>query len=224
MKRTLWISFMDSNTASHAFGRLFFNVMPWTDGARIKQHDVMIFSGGADINPEIYGEERGAFTGMPQKYKDERERVAFRHAQAAGAACLGICRGAQLLCALSGGKLIQHVTGHGREHNIITKDGGQMKSSSTHHQMMYPFDIPNFELIAYACTVRPENKHFCEYGKQVPKELHGWVKEPEIVWLPDTRSLCIQGHPEEPYMREDQHFPQYCQQLVQQYIFTAKGK
>ena len=78
-------------------------------------------------------------------------------------------------------------------------DGADSQVFIKELDLMYPFDIHGFELVAWTAAIAPEKKHFCEYGKEVPKEKHGWVKEPEIIWLPHTRSLCIQGHPEEPY-------------------------
>jgi hypothetical protein len=225
MNRTLWISYMDNNVASHAFASLFDSIVPWSEGAQIKKEDVVIFSGGADVNPEMYGELRGEFTYQPDKFKDERERAVFRHAQSVGASCLGICRGAQLLCVLSGGKLIQHVTGHNKgSHNVMTYEGGFFEVSSVHHQMMWPYNVKNHFLIANAVSV---GKSFCEYGKDFEYG-HGykgqgcWSKEPEIVYFPDTRSLCIQGHPEEPYCPHDSTFTRACHNYVEKFLFKGR--
>lgn len=98
-----------------------------------------------------------------------------------------------------------------------------MKSSSTHHQMMFPFNI-NHHLLAWAVD---RAEVYCDYGKKLPiKEgFHRnvkWQVEPEIVWFPDTRSLSIQGHPEEPYHNLTSPFPRYCQELVERFITGSK--
>ena len=57
-------------------------------------------------------------------------------AQNLGISIIGVCRGAQFLCAFAGGKLIQHMTGHHGDHSITTVDGRVYQSSSDHHQLM----------------------------------------------------------------------------------------
>lgn len=220
--RTLWISYLDRECAASAFQNLFSNVLPWTEGADIKKEDAVIFSGGVDIDPAIYGEEMGAMTQQPNKMRDERERIVFRRAQAAGAACIGVCRGAQFLCAVSGGKLIQHVTGHtSTTHNILLDLQAEANddwmdilfpSAGDHHQMMWPHSVNNHVLLAYS---KIESKIYCDYGKQL---VNG--RQPEVVWFPDTRSLCIQGHPE--WEKEKAVFPRYCNYLVRKLILGVK--
>jgi gamma-glutamyl-gamma-aminobutyrate hydrolase PuuD len=51
----------------------------------IRTDDVVLFDGGTDINPELYDEIPHPFTQKPDKVRDERERIIFRRAQAAGA-------------------------------------------------------------------------------------------------------------------------------------------
>lgn len=185
----------------------------------IGKGDVVLFNGGTDINPALYGEARSEFTDVPDLERDNFERKLFRRAQAVGAACIGICRGAQFLCAMSGGKLIQHVTGHRDNcHHIVgrPKEGHEiervMMAFADHHQMMYPYDTFH-HLIAWAENI---GESHCEYGKE-------WRdgKEPEIVWFPDTRSLAIQPHPE--WMDSKAVFVEYCRELVKQYIFPQNA-
>lgn len=170
--------------------------------------DTVIFGGGTDINPHLYSEGKHPFTQDSDMVRDNWERKMFRRAQAVGASCIGICRGAQLLCALSGGKLIQHVTGHSfNSHGILTDDGRVFIASADHHQLMYPYDT-FYHLVAWAGDVGDSH---CEYGKQAED-----LRDPEIVWFPDTRSLAIQPHPE--WMMGSAPFVKYCIELVRRYI------
>lgn len=215
MIRIIHSMYSQKDTAREAFESLFdgFHVLgQWDRCDGIRSWDVVLFDGGTDVDPRFYGEERGAFTDSPDLRRDEFEKRVFRAAQAAGAACLGICRGAQFLNVLSGGSLIQHVTGHKfSNHLIYTKDGRAMPAKSDHHQMMLPTNRVHHELIAWA---EEESKSYCDYAKEIPEF------QPEILFIPDTRSLCIQPHPE--WMSRDSEFATYCRDLVIQYLFKSK--
>lgn len=67
--------------------------------------DLVVFTGGADISPHIYGEEN--ISSSCDTYRDSFELEVF-YALKDTTKKAGICRGAQLLNALNGGKLIQH--------------------------------------------------------------------------------------------------------------------
>lgn len=211
MIRTLW--FTTKSNLSDVFEDLFDevkNVQGRT--ALIGTDDVVLFDGGTDVDSQWYGEERHPFAEAPDVTRDEFERLTFRRAQAAGAACIGICRGAQLLCVLSGGKLIQDVAGHrNNNHDIYTEDGRKIVAAADHHQMMYPQGVFH-ELLAWAPPGTGTSN--CEYGKDIPDP------EPEIIWVPDTRSLCIQPHPE--WMSGASIFQDYCRELAAKYILNHK--
>ena len=173
---------------------------------------LILFGGGEDISPSLYEEP-------PSKHSDAKESLSqrdifeagiFAYAKANGIPMLGICRGAQLLCALSGGKVVQHVYGHSQLHLITTKEGDKFPSSSVHHQMMYPFEIDHLT-IAWS-----SNKLSKEYVLNDQKTVDQLPSEPEIVYFPKTKSLGIQGHPE--YMSEETPFVKYTQQLVRRYL------
>lgn len=83
--------------------------------------DGLVLSGGADIDPERYGEIPLATTDQPRRDRDAFEIALFREAQRAGIPILGICRGAQLINVALGGSLIQHVpdvVGHTRYQHV----------------------------------------------------------------------------------------------------------
>lgn len=130
------------------------------------------------------------------------ETKMFVKARNAGVFILGICRGAQLACALTGGFLVQHVEGHGHAHHVTTIDGQRFLASSLHHQMMFPWDIKH-ELLAWSTVPRsPYYKGVTdEEFKRWPRKIYDELKEedliePEIIWFPESKCLGVQGHPE----------------------------
>jgi putative glutamine amidotransferase len=73
--------------------------------------DGLLLSGGADIDPALYGEPVAGAADM-QPERDAVERDAWDAAAARGLPVLGICRGLQAINVFSGGRLLQHVDGH----------------------------------------------------------------------------------------------------------------
>lgn len=182
---------------------------------------LLIFWGGQDIHPSLYKEGRSALSGAPQRLqegdRDQIEVSLYEKALDLGIPVLGICRGAQLMCALNGGKLVQHVAGHTMDHRITTNTGAQMVTTSTHHQMMLPKG--DFELLAWSSKRR--SSVYFGVGKTQIEECHEEAfKEPEIVFYPKTKTLAVQGHPE--YMHTSEPFPKYVFQLLKEKLNVAR--
>lgn len=79
--------------------------------------DGVIITGGADVNPARYGQEKGPHTEEPEDLRDALEDTLLGAARGIGMPILGICRGAQMLNVHLGGTLHQHlpdVVGHDR--------------------------------------------------------------------------------------------------------------
>lgn len=203
--------------ADEPFRKLFTTTEVIFNSDRLKhlitKDSVLLFGGGEDIDPKIYGEEPHARTQKAFRHstRDVREIECFKIGKEVGAKMLGICRGAQLLCALSGGKLVQHVAGHFGTHPVVTKTGEEYMTSSVHHQMMYPFGVKH-QMVAWSKAPLS----YGEYWMNPEKKLGELPVEPEIVYFPQTKALAIQGHPE--FMNSTEPFVQYCQQLVQEYL------
>lgn len=186
--------------------------------------DIIIYTGGEDINPAIYREKVGSKTVINKK-RDELECNIFYKFQHIPK--LGICRGAQLLCALSGGKIIQHVKNHSKNNHLITtnrKEYGyyDYEITSSHHQMMNPFVLGkknSYELIAWSTFFKSP---LYLNGNNEDSELNSNFLEPEIVYFNETKSLCIQGHPEYTNCRPETTL--YCLDLINRYLVNIKGK
>lgn len=176
------------------------------------------FGGGADVHPSLYGHVNIASgVGPKPSYRDIAEQVMFNKLVNLKIPIFGICRGAQLVCALSGGALIQDVSNHatGRTHPIITKDGREILMSSYHHQMMMPMKVEH-ELVAWSTNLSSNIGAWDSRKMVVPKEF--WDKEPEIVYFPKVNALAVQGHPE--FMSMDSEATCYTRELIQQYLFS----
>ncbi len=170
--------------------------------------DALVIWGGADISPTIYGEpvEPGCGATAFLSHRDQIEVGVTDAAIKAGIPILGICRGAQLLCAMAGGKLYQDVHGHFGDHEITTHEGESYVTSSVHHQMMNMENMKpeDYQLLAWS------TKHRTKPSDGVDGE------EPEVVYFPKIKGLAIQGHPE--FMSPDCDFVQYSRKLVKEYL------
>ena len=71
--------------------------------------DGLIFSGGSDLDPELYGEEAHASTDGVIRERDDFELTLMQAALARDLPVLAICRGSQVLNVALGGGLEQHV-------------------------------------------------------------------------------------------------------------------
>lgn len=147
----------------------------------------VVFTGGEDVDPSVYGEQANPKT-FSNPRRDREEQRYFHAARKAGIPMAGICRGAQFLCAMSGGKLIQHVFNHGGRHNVYTTSHGIVEVTSTHHQMQLP--PSNAKLLAWALPQRSDT-----YEGALGQYLHP-EHEAEGVYYPNTNALGMQWHPE----------------------------
>src|SRR5882762_3356718 len=71
--------------------------------------DAVIFSGGSDLDPELYGVEAHAETTGIVRERDDFELGLMQEALARDMPILAICRGSQVLNVALGGDLEQHV-------------------------------------------------------------------------------------------------------------------
>ena len=73
--------------------------------------DGLLLSGGADLDPSLYGEEPHPST-VVEPGRDALEQAAFAAAEARGVPVFGICRGMQAVNVFRGGALVQDIEGH----------------------------------------------------------------------------------------------------------------
>jgi len=206
--------------ASHPFAELFTDgvttISSMTDLIELEptKNDVILFCGGEDISPSIYNQRRSRHTHAAEERsgRDDFEIKAFKYGMKQGTKFLGICRGAQLLCALAGGSLYQHVNNHaGRGHPMTTNDGRTIEVCSVHHQMMNPQGTKH-ELLAWATDIFSD-VHLIEGEQNVKVEV-----EPEVIYFTEINALAIQYHPE--FMKQASSAVQYSLELAKKYLLT----
>lgn len=192
----------------------------------ITEPGILILWGGGDIHPSLYGRKnQGSFVGNFPSLRDQTEAKLFAQAVKANIPILGVCRGAQLGCAMSGGILVQHVEGHGMSHRITTVNGESFVSSSLHHQMMYPWAIEH-KLLAWSTTPRSadyvglSDEEWSKWPKRMYDELKQEdIVEPEFVFFPKTKCLGVQGHPE--MMSPSCPHNQFMKKMIDEYLLSS---
>lgn len=167
-----------------------YEVVHWPD--QLKQGDCLLVWGGADIWPGFYNKELSprSYAGNAPSQRDKVEWDLMKRAEELKIPIIGICRGAQMLCALAGGYLMQHVTGHGGTHYVTTFDGKKFPTNSLHHQMMVPGDTEHIVVAEIPATELRSNEYWDEDQKVDHKQ------EPEFIHFTKVNGFAIQWHPE----------------------------
>lgn len=194
--------------------RYYFSSNPYyfiKDSSKSSDFDssnIVILPGGSDISPRLYNSDNIA-CGYINKDLDYKQWTLLGKAHEEGKFIIGICRGAQMITAYNGGKLIQDVTGHFGKHNITFKDGRECKVTSCHHQMCYPFELnkDDYDILAWS-TIRLSEHYFSDGLGNPPCE-------PEVIWYPKTKMLAIQGHPE--WMSDSDDFIKIINEIIDRY-------
>lgn len=161
--------------------------------------DLLFLTGGTDVGPNLYGKIRNKKTDYPDVARDLKEKNLVETAIKKNIPIIGVCRGSQFLTVMAGGELIQHCDNHAiyGTHSILTNDDREFDITSTHHQMMYPFNLnkEDYEIVAKSKYNRSSLYEF-EISLNNKDDMPDDFVEPEIVYYPKINALAIQGHPE----------------------------
>ena len=85
------------------------NLAPEAAEAMVARVDGVVFSGGADLDPTLYGRPPEPGLGLVDPTRDAFEVALYHTARARGLPILGVCRGIQLVNVVEGGTLHQHL-------------------------------------------------------------------------------------------------------------------
>lgn len=185
----------------------------WMEGQLVntmEEADLVVFTGGEDINPVLYGEGPHPYTSFNPR-RDDMEMAAMAKAINLNKYIWGTCRGAQLMCSYNRGRVIQHVN-HPSFHKFSMVDTNiEYDVTSCHHQMLFTNScvVPT-HVLGFTKQLSPfhlDGRNHDIGGSMTTKSINGelFIAEPEIVYFASmytksgsTRStgLCIQGHPE----------------------------
>jgi gamma-glutamyl-gamma-aminobutyrate hydrolase PuuD len=153
--------------------------------------DLVVFTGGADVDPAYYMEpgQRRHPEVRCNKDRDERDIKMYLHCLSEGIPMLGVCRGAQFIHVMNGGKLYQHVTNHKGNHSMLDVRTHTFIQtvSSTHHQAC----IPNNRMEILGTTDQRSEKWIDATSLEKTK-----TRDLEAFFYRDICALGVQGHPE----------------------------
>ncbi len=163
--------------------------------ARLAPFDGLVLTGGPDVDPTRYGQERHPSTYGVNPMVDGVEAALLRAALAMGLPTLAICRGLQVTNVVLGGTLHQHIEelGLACDHGRPTADAGSSLVAVT----------PG-SLLAQALGTT-EVRSVCYHHQavdQLGRDLVVTARAPdgtvEGMELPDTRGwfVAVQWHPE----------------------------
>ena len=175
------------------------------DVSHLKNKPYVIFWGGVDVNPALYGEKASPYTQRPNTQRDLLEVAMAKYCVKHNIPMVGICRGSQLLNVFNGGILCQDITNHTSSHMMKTFDGREIRVNSTHHQMM----LPGKDAEVLGTAHRPSKGLYNDSH-------HDLSFTYEVVAYPKTKTLCIQYHPE--WLPEDSDAVLFAKEMAEQYL------
>lgn len=154
----------------------------------------VIFSGGGDLDPELYGAAPHSETDEPRKARDAAEMRLLGAALDRDMPVLAICRGSQLLNVARGGDLVQHLpeaVGHERHRHV--------PGAFSDHGVELAADSRLGELLGKHAPVK--SHHHQGYGR-IGSGLRevAWADDGVVEGLEDSTkrfALGVLWHPEE---------------------------
>ena len=178
----------------------------WMEGEIVRflpDADLVVFTGGEDVTPLLYKESDHPKT-YYNTHRDISEMKHFNAAAMLGKKLVGICRGAQFLCVMAGGKLVQDQEVQPRYHPMSTHDDQErITVSSTHHQAQYPWGLPPQEFKLLGFTQRLSGWHENGNEKEIVNDITPGSAEVEVCYYPKINALGIQPHPEYYFNSQD---------------------
>jgi putative glutamine amidotransferase len=159
--------------------------------------DGLIFSGGPDVNPRLFGEEPLPGLGTVDDARDRWELTAIKVALRMDLPLLGICRGIQVLNVAMGGSLYQDVS---------TDPGTEIQHSQTEARDQATHKVTVTSGSRLAKVLGADDVEVNSFHHQVVKTLAPGLKA--VAWAPDQLIegveadddsrfvLGVQWHPE----------------------------
>jgi putative glutamine amidotransferase len=153
----------------------------------VKEADLVLFGGGADVDPALYGEEPHKTTHVDSE-RDKSDIALWATCYEEGIPVVGICRGAQFGHVMMGGRLWQDIDNHQSAHRMYDVIGKRtMVVSSVHHQSVISNNA--MDVVGSSCvsSVRETGN-----GDRTT----GTANDIEAFFYPEASFFGVQGHPE----------------------------
>lgn len=175
----------------------------------IEEADLVVFTGGADVDPALYGEKPHHSTHI-SKSRDERDIEAFNKCIKDGIPMFGVCRGLQFIHVMLGGTLYQDVDGHNRPHDFKDARTGvtYTQMSSVHHQMVRDDGHKDRLIVATASASNRRALGDHTYAMGTHKDI-------EAVFYRDVCAFGTQGHPE---YSGYEHYTKWCLDRISEFV------
>lgn len=189
---------------------------------RPRDVSLVVFTGGSDVDPDMYGHSKSTQCGSTNFKRDEQEKEIFDMAVALKIPMAGICRGAQFLCAVNGGTLIQHLDNHYKSHKILTHNGRNFVVTSTHHQLANPtylVEENRAKVLAWAYPRLSDYYHVGQPKRGLIRGLADTINidvEYEVVYYNKSNSIGFQYHPE--IMSEESEGFKYVAEMCEKHL------
>lgn len=174
-----------------------------------EEADLVVFTGGPDVTPALYGEEPHSSTRVNRE-RDISDLKLFDFCRKEGIPMLGVCRGAQFGTVMHGGKLYQDVNEHYGDHGMYDRISGTVipRVSSVHHQMAMDNQKNGMEIVATSTKSTLRSLNDKDFQKGVGKDI-------EAFFYRETCFFGVQGHPE---YRRYNHFAKWTLDTIQNLI------
>jgi gamma-glutamyl-gamma-aminobutyrate hydrolase PuuD len=152
-------------------------VPPSSAAAYVATMDGLVFTGGRDLDPALYHQQRLDDTDQPEHRRDRFELALMRAALEEGVPFLAIGRGLHVLTVARGGTLTQHLPDHRADraryapHDVVLGGGSLLG-----------------KLLGTRVTV-PAAHHQAPYQLGAGLTVTGWSPDGEV-----TEALEVEGH------------------------------